>query len=171
MRPTHEDAGNYMTQRRAFALPAVALALLALLAGLAGCGPTGFSTDPSTNTEAADPFGDDDDAVGDDDDSTPGGGGLGNGDADGDGLPDSYEGDDDVDGDGVPNYLDTDSDGDGILDSEEGADDHRFAAPSLNCCLAAKRDFQPMHLNAWLDSGADYKWGLVIGFCPERPFR
>ena len=54
--------------------------------------------------------------------------------------------------------------------AEEGADDHRFAAPSLNCCLAAKRDFQPMHLNAWLDSGADSRWGFLIGFCPERPF-
>lgn len=40
-------------------------------------------------------------------------------DTDGDGIPDSIEGEGDADGDGIPNYLDLDSDGDGILDSIE----------------------------------------------------
>ena len=53
---------------------------------------------------------------------------------------------------------------------EEGADDYRFAAASLNCCLAAKRDYQPMHLNAWLDSGAETRWGLLIYFYTKRSY-
>ena len=44
-------------------------------------------------------------------------------DHDGDGLSDSVEGDGDPDGDGVPNYLDSDSDGDGISDAAEGTTD------------------------------------------------
>ncbi|MFT5991326.1 MAG: hypothetical protein ACI82G_000314, partial [Bradymonadia bacterium] len=44
-------------------------------------------------------------------------------DSDEDGLRDEIEGDGDPDGDGVPNYLDDDSDGDGLLDSEEGRAD------------------------------------------------
>lgn len=44
-------------------------------------------------------------------------------DADSDGLPDFYEGDGDPDGDTVPNSLDLDSDGDGILDADEGDTD------------------------------------------------
>ena len=34
-------------------------------------------------------------------------------------IPDDIEGDGDTDGDGIPDYLDTDSDGDGIPDNEE----------------------------------------------------
>jgi VCBS repeat-containing protein len=48
---------------------------------------------------------------------------VSDGDADGDGIPDSVEGDDDPDGDGTPSYLDDDSDGDGIPDSDEGSGD------------------------------------------------
>lgn len=47
-------------------------------------------------------------------------------DADGDGIPDSVEGDGDPDGDTIPNRLDTDSDGDGILDATEGTGDQDF---------------------------------------------
>jgi len=47
----------------------------------------------------------------------------GDGDADGDGIPDEVEGTDDADGDGTPNYQDTDSDGDGIPDDVEGEGD------------------------------------------------
>lgn len=41
-------------------------------------------------------------------------------DTDGDGIADQREGEGDIDGDGIPNYLDDDSDGDGIPDSVEG---------------------------------------------------
>jgi hypothetical protein len=47
-------------------------------------------------------------------------------DSDGDGLLDGFEGDGDADGDGIPNYLDHDSDGDGIPDAVEGAGDLDF---------------------------------------------
>lgn len=40
-------------------------------------------------------------------------------DSDGDGILDHIEGDGDIDGDGIPNYLDTDSDGDGVLDGDD----------------------------------------------------
>jgi len=44
-------------------------------------------------------------------------------DSDHDGVPDCVEGQGDPDGDGLPNYLDPDSDGDGLSDQVEGADD------------------------------------------------
>ena len=44
-------------------------------------------------------------------------------DTDGDFIPDDVEGDGDPDGDGIPNYKDDDSDGDFILDSTEGIGD------------------------------------------------
>ena len=48
---------------------------------------------------------------------------LGDGDVDGDGIPDDVEGLDDADGDGTPNFQDTDSDGDSIPDQVEGSGD------------------------------------------------
>ena len=51
------------------------------------------------------------------------GGPIGVPDADGDGIPDSFEGSADsidTDGDGTPDYLDSDSDNDGVADSVEG---------------------------------------------------
>ncbi len=44
-------------------------------------------------------------------------------DDDNDGIPDELEGSGDADGDGIPNYLDDDSDNDGIPDAIEGAGD------------------------------------------------
>jgi hypothetical protein len=44
-------------------------------------------------------------------------------DADGDGIPDSVEGNGDPDGDTIPNYLDDDSDGDSLPDVDEGTAD------------------------------------------------
>ncbi len=41
-------------------------------------------------------------------------------DSDGDGIPNAVEGDGNPDGDSLPNYLDIDSDGDGITDNVEG---------------------------------------------------
>ena len=55
--------------------------------------------------------------------SDAGGGGPMLPDADGDGIPDSFEGrptNVDTDGDGTPDYLDADSDGDGVSDMLEG---------------------------------------------------
>lgn len=48
---------------------------------------------------------------------------VGNGDSDGDGIPDDVEGDWDADGDGAPNFLDQDSDNDGLPDSAEAGSD------------------------------------------------
>jgi hypothetical protein len=42
-------------------------------------------------------------------------------DTDGDSILDIFEGDGDIDGDGIPNRLDDDSDGDGLSDREEAA--------------------------------------------------
>ena len=58
------------------------------------------------------------------------GGGVMMADADGDGIPDSFEGraaGTDTDGDGTADYLDDDSDGDGVPDSAEGG--HPGGAP------------------------------------------
>ena len=49
--------------------------------------------------------------------------GLGDGDTDGDGIPDNVEGPGDLDGDGQLNYADLDSDGDGLLDADEFRED------------------------------------------------
>ena len=49
--------------------------------------------------------------------------GLGDGDTDGDGIPDNVEGPGDIDGDGQLNYADLDSDGDGLLDADEFRED------------------------------------------------
>jgi hypothetical protein len=54
-------------------------------------------------------------------------------DSDGDGIADGAEGNGDFDGDGIPNYLDDDSDGDGIPDSVE-----RGTGP--NACAPANSD-------------------------------
>ena len=48
----------------------------------------------------------------------------GDGDADGDGIPDRFESNfDDADSDGIPDDLDTDSDSDGLPDAVEGTGD------------------------------------------------
>jgi hypothetical protein len=44
-------------------------------------------------------------------------------DADGDDIPDAIEGSEDTDGDGVPDFQDLDSDGDGLEDGDEGFGD------------------------------------------------
>ena len=49
--------------------------------------------------------------------------GLGDGDTDGDGIPDNVEGPGDLDGDGQLNYADLDSDGDSLLDADEFHED------------------------------------------------
>ena len=49
--------------------------------------------------------------------------GLGDGDTDGDGIPDNVEGPGDIDGDGQLNYADLDSDGDSLLDADEFHED------------------------------------------------
>ena len=54
-------------------------------------------------------------------------------DSDGDGIADDIEGDGDVDGDGIPNLSDLDSDGDGISDADE-------AGPGGNPCAPLDAD-------------------------------
>jgi hypothetical protein len=80
------------------------------------CGPADCPTSSCDPTTAVcmdtDPI--DDDLLPDDSDTL---------DTDQDGIPNHVEGDGDADGDGIPNWWDTDSDGDGIDDAEEGVAD------------------------------------------------
>ncbi len=55
-------------------------------------------------------------------------------DSDGDGIPDEVEGDGDLDGDGIPNYLDLDSDGDGVPD-ESDLCYYEYGIPPTGCSI------------------------------------
>lgn len=120
---------------------AAAAALLGLLLGLGGCGPSSPSADGGTRDAPA--LGDSDgDRISDleegfdgaffrDDTDGDGRPDYLDPDSDDDGLPDAFEaGDDDLstpardsDGDGTPDFRDLDSDDNGILDEREGMAD------------------------------------------------
>lgn len=95
------------------------IAVLALALG-AGCGSSFDSRDGQSRDDDAD-----DDSAPQDDDSSPGDDDtpIEGYDDDGDGIPNSVEGEGDTDGDTIPDAEDTDSDGDGIPDSQEAGDD------------------------------------------------
>ncbi len=106
-------------------MPKTLTFLSLLLVFAAGCSPSWRSSGGGSDDDdsAASPFDDDDAAVGDDDDATP------IDDTDGDTISDLDEGDGDEDGDGVPNLEDEDSDGDGIPDREEAGDSDPATEP------------------------------------------
>ena len=104
-----------------FIIPAF-FCLLAACSGSSTPGDGGDEGDLSDHPEYADdPLEDDDVDIAEEDDFLP--------DADNDTISDAHEGDGDMDGDTIPDYLDLDSDADTIPDSVEAGDEDLETAP------------------------------------------
>jgi len=78
-------------------------------------------------------------------------------DSDADRIPDNLEGEGDFDGDGIPNRLDTDADGDGILDRIEGYGDADKDGKPNFLDLDSDGDTIPDKLEGAADADADGK--------------